>query len=1181
MTASDGRESARWTFCIDRGGTFTDVIGRAPDGREWSLKIPSEAPRQADAGVVAMRRLLNVADDAPFPAGRVSSIRVGTTVATNALLQRSGAKTLFVTNRGFADALLIGDQTRPHLFARDIAKPGPLYSGVVESAGRMAAGGDVVSPLDQDALRWELDEALAAGFESVAITFVHGDLYPDHEQLASTLARAAGFGFVAIGSEVSPLPRFIARAQTTIADAYLTPGLRAYVKSVSEAVAGADLYFMTSGGGLVRADVFRGRDAVLSGPAGGVIAVAGLTESTQSDAALGFDMGGTSTDVCRFAGRIERRDHAEVAGVRLRSPMVDVETIAAGGGSILDFDGFRARVGPASAGAHPGPAAYGRGGPATITDANLVLGRLDAGAMPELFGPRGDAPLDAAAARARLSDLATRMGLPTPEAAAEGFLAVAVEQMAGAIRRVSTERGFDPRNHTLVAFGGAAGQVACQIAEALDIDEILSPRYASLMSAWGIGQARLRLALRAGLAASLDESGVAAAAEMAVRLERDARSGLATQGVRETAINASVTIRYAESDTALNVPLSTSESMTHAFLADHRRLFGFVENDHAMIIESVEIEAVEAQAGAKQRTFDQARAGPPGVTETLGDVINGPALITRVDTQIWVADGWRAIPQADGLTQLVRIHPHRQRLSSDTVADPVTLELFNRRFMGVAEAMGAALERTARSVNIKERLDFSCALFDEHGDLVANAPHMPVHLGSMGASVRAVQGRHPRLVPGEAFALNNPYAGGTHLPDITVVMPVFHGDCVAPMFFVAARGHHADVGGVQPGSMPPFSTTVDEEGVLLDALPIMRNGDFLEPDVRRALTAGRYPARSPDRNIGDLKAQIAACQSGANAVIAMIDSYGLEAVTRYMGFVQQNAEANVRRAITRLANGRATVSMDGGGTIAVEITVDAGAGRATLDFTGTSAQLPTNFNAPSAIVSAAALYVFRTLVDDDIPLNAGCLKPLDLRIPSASMLNPQPPAAVVAGNVETSQHIVDALYEALGAMAHSQGTMNNFTFGDADRQYYETICGGAGATASAAGASAVHSHMTNSRLTDPEILERRFPIRVERFAVRRGSGGRGAHVGGDGVIRRIQFLAEMDVALLSTRREHAPKGLAGGLDGAPGRQRLIAADGTVKELSGCFSLKVQPGDAIEIETPGGGGYGTPGKLPQS
>jgi 5-oxoprolinase (ATP-hydrolysing) len=1016
----------------------------------------------------------------------------------------------------------------------------------------------------------ELDRALVAGFESVAISFLHADLYPGHEQEAVELALKAGFNFISSGNEVSPLPRFIDRAQTAVADAYLNPLLRVYVETLAEAVSGTDLYFMTSGGGLVRAEAFRGRDAVMSGPAGGVIAVAGLAKAKGCGAALGFDMGGTSTDVSRFAGRIERRDYAEVAGVRLRSTMVDVETIAAGGGSVLDFDGLRARVGPASAGADPGPAAYGRGGPATVTDANLVLGRLDPAAMPKLFGPNGDAPLDPAPALARLEELATRMGLPSARAAAEGFLAIAVEQMAGAIRRVSTERGFDPRGHTLIAYGGAAGQVACQIAEALDIGEILSPRYASLMSAWGIGQARLRVARRTGLSTPLDETGAGIASDAASRLERAARAALAAQGGHEAIVSRRAAIRYAETDTTIEVALGSGESMTRDFLAEHRRLFGFVEPEHPMIVESVEVEALDAR---------EADTAPVRDPDTVGgDPADGPALIVRKDTQIWVPEGWRANFEPDGLTRLTRTRRGSRRAISDVVGDPVTLELFNRRFMRVAEAMGTALERTARSVNIKERLDFSCALFDGAGGLVANAPHMPVHLGSMGASVTAVKTRHPELVDGDVFALNNPYAGGTHLPDITVVMPIFHGERT-PMFFVAARGHHADVGGVQPGSMPPFSTTVHDEGVMFDALPIMRGGVFLEADVRRALNAGPYPARSADRNIGDLKAQVAACQSGARAVMEMIHSYGLQTVIGYMGLVQANAENNVRRAITRLANGTASVPMDGGGVIAVEISVDAFIGQATLDFTGTSAQLPTNFNAPTAIVSAAALYVFRTLVDDDIPLNAGCLKPLELRIPPSSMLSPEPPAAVVAGNVETSQHVVDALYEALGVMAHSQGTMNNFTFGNDDRQYYETVCGGAGATRTAPGASAVQSHMTNSRLTDPEILERRFPVQVEHFAIRSGSGGDGASAGGDGVVRRIRFLEVMDVALLSTRRIHSPRGIAGGFDGAPGRQRLIGADGSVKELPGCFSFKVQPGDAIEIETPGGGGYGAPDATP--
>ena len=1186
-----------WTFWIDRGGTFTDVIGRGPDGAEQTLKLLSASPSYPDAAVEAMRRLLAVEPGAPFPAARVSAIKMGTTVATNALLERKGARTLLATTRGFRDSVLIGDQSRPELFALDIIRSEPLYSGVVEATERLAADGSLVLALDEAGLRADLMKAHAAGFTSVAIAFLHSDLNPAHELAAGVIARAAGFDYVALSHEVSPLPRFVPRAETTVADAYLTPVLRAYVEQVANAVEGAPLWFMTSAGALVRAEAFRGKDAVVSGPAGGVVGVARTAQSAGSAAVLGFDMGGTSTDVCRFAGVLERRDAAKVAGAKLRSPMLDVETVAAGGGSILTFDGFRARAGPASAGADPGPACYGRGGPATVTDANLVLGRLDPRFFPPVFGPRGDAPLDPQAARARLAELAQAMDL-TVEAAAEGFVAVAVEQMAQAVRRISTERGFDPRGHALVSFGGAAGQVCCQVADALGITEVLSPKHASLLSAWGIGQARVGALRQAGLELPLDGAGLKAAGALANRLETDTREALAAQGADTGSVERRLRLRYDGADAALPIGLGAEATVKAAFEDAHQRLFGFVEPERTVLIASVE---VEAEASDSQYSAHPGEGRDPGVFEldqpssersekSLGPGLrrdermivqaadlterDGPALIIRADTQIAVAAGWRATAEPDGLIRLTRTIPLTAGVIAADAPDPVTLELFNRRFMGVAEAMGAALERTAHSVNIKERLDFSCALFDADGGLVANAPHMPVHLGSMGASVRATTARHPVLNPGEAFALNNPYFGGTHLPDITVVMPVFMAPTDAvPAFYVAARGHHADVGGVQPGSMPPLSKTLDEEGVLLDAVPIMRDGRFLEAETRAALLTGQWPARAPDRNIADLKAQIAACQAGAAAVAGMIEAYGAGAVARYMTFVQKNAEQAVRRAVGRLTDGEARVPMDGGGEIVVTITVDREACEAVLDFTGSADQLASNFNAPSAIVDAAALYVFRSLVDDDIPLNAGCLTPLKILTRHGSMLDPEPPAAVVAGNVETSQHVVDALYAALGVMANSQGTMNNFTFGDDERQYYETICGGAGATARRDGTSAVHSHMTNSRLTDPEILERRFPVRVETFTVRPGSGGEGERRGGDGAIRRIRFLAPMESALLSSRRSHSPQGICGGGPALPGRQRLITADGAVRELTGCFSISVRPGDVVEIETPGGGGFG--------
>ena len=1201
MTIENGDTAGyKWSIWIDRGGTFTDLIARAPNGTLHTLKLLSTSPAYEDAAVEGMRRLLNVAPEAPFPAERVAEIRMGTTVATNTLLERRGAKTLFVATKGFADALAIGDQSRPDLFALSIVKPEPLYAGVVEADERLAADGAVVRALDEAALAERLAAAIAEGFTSAAIAFLHADLNPEHEVRAGALARAAGFDFVALSHQVSPLPRYIPRAETTVADAYLTPALSAYALRVARAVGGAPLYFMTSAGALVRAEAFRGRDAVVSGPAGGVVGAARTAEAAGAAAVLGFDMGGTSTDVCRFAGALERRGTAKVAGVKLRSPMLDVETVAAGGGSILAFDGLRARVGPASAGADPGPAAYGRSGPATITDANLVLGRIQPQAFPAVFGPNQDQPLDAAASRARLADLAAAMGAQSPEAAAEGFIAVCVEQTAQAVRRISTERGFDPRGHALVAFGGAAGQIACWVAEALGVQEVLSPRYASLLSAWGIGHADVGAMAQAGLDAPLDGPGLSAATDLAERLSSQTSASLRAQGAKVGAVVRRLMLRYDGADAVLAADFASIEAVRAGFETAHQRLFGFIEPALALLIAGVEVEAAAAAVGERPAAREsasgavvatparQVRMTAGGTTldapliaaDALTGSVAGPALIVRGDTQIAVAPGWTASAGADGLIRLTRGAAVETAAAEDlTKPNPVTLELFNRRFMGVAEAMGAALERTAHSVNIKERLDFSCALFDADGGLVANAPHMPVHLGSMGASVRAVRERHPVMAVGDAFALNNPYAGGTHLPDITVVTPVFVGEEAEPSFYVAARGHHADVGGVQPGSMPPFSTTLDDEGVLFDALPIMRSGRFLEAETRAALAAAPWPARRPDQNIADLKAQIAACRAGAEAVTAMIQAHGAATVARYMGFVQDNAEASVRRAIGRLTDGAARAPMDGGGEIVVRISVDAKAGSAILDFTGTSGQLPSNFNAPSAIVDAAALYVFRTLIDDDIPLNAGCLKPLNIVLPPHSMLSPAYPAAVVAGNVETSQHVVDALYAALGVMANSQGSMNNFTFGDSSRQYYETICGGVGATAGAGGASAVHSHMTNSRLTDPEILERRFPVRVEAFAIRADSGGHGAQRGGDGAVRRIRFLAPMEAALLSTRRDHPPQGIAGGAGARPGRQALITAGGAIEALPGCFSVTVKTGDAIEIETPGGGGFGAGGGPP--
>jgi 5-oxoprolinase (ATP-hydrolysing) len=1182
-----------WSFWIDRGGTFTDVIGQADDGEEVSLKLLSSSPAYEDAAVEAMRRVLGAGPGAPFPAHRVEAIKMGTTVATNALLERRGARTLFVATQGFADALIIGDQSRPDLFALNIVRPEPLYSGAVEARERLAADGAVVADLDRDDLAAKLKAAVAEGYTAAAIAFLHADLNPAHEIAAGALARAAGFEFVALSHEVSPLPRYIPRAETTVADAYLTPVLRAYVDKVAGAVAGAPLYFMTSAGGLVRASAFRGRDAVVSGPAGGVVGVANTARAAKVQQALGFDMGGTSTDVCRYAGRLERRDTATIAGVKLRSPMLDVETVAAGGGSILFFDGLRARVGPHSAGANPGPAAYGRGGPATVTDANLVLGRLDPRFFPAIFGPTADAPLDIEAARARLSELADAMGADSVEAAAEGFVAIAVEQTAQAVRRISTERGFDPRGHALVAFGGAAGQVGCQVAEALGVDEVLCPRHGSVLSAWGIGQARVTALKQAGLDAASTTPGWPApppcwkasrprpARPSPTRAPTAARSP-APCACATTAPTPNCPPRPARSPRSgppSKPPTAACSASWSRIRHRHRQRRG------------------RGGRGGEHRSSPAVRSVPPSTLPRIGegdgsdvrprrnhlrphrrrrdpDHLDGPALIVRPDTQIALPLGWRATAQADGLIRLTRAGGVQVRAIALDRPDPITLELFNRRFMGVAEAMGAALERTAHSVNIKERLDFSCALFDADGGLVANAPHMPVHLGSMGASVRAVRDRHPTLSPGDAFALNNPYAGGTHLPDITVVMPVF------------MPGARARPSTSPPAATMPMSAACSRAPCRPSPRPSTRRASCWTPSRSCAAAASWRPMRGaspgldlalprprpqhrrpqgPDRRLpgrrgGGRRDDRRLRRRGGGRLhdVRPAERHGLGAPRHRQALQRRGPRAHGRRRPDRRGHhgGRRQ------------------AGEATLDFRQSADQLSSNFNAPSAIVDATALYVFRTLVDDDIPLNSGCLAPLNILTRPGSMLAPAPPAAVVAGNVETSQHVVDALYAALGVMANAQGSMNNFTFGDETRQYYETLCGGAGATADADGASAVHTHMTNSRLTDPEILERRFPVRVETYEIRTCSGGDGLRRGGDGAVRRVRFLAPMEAALLSTRRAHAPQGISGGGPALRGEQRLITPDGAVKELPGCFSVTVQLGDVIEIKTPGGGGFGS-------
>ena len=1189
-----------WRFWIDRGGTFTDIVARRPDGRLETLKLLSEAPeRYPDAGIEGMRRMLGLDDAAALAAAPIEVVRMGTTVATNALLERRGEPTLLVITRGLGDALLIGTQQRPRLFDLDIRLPPPLYQRVVEADERIAADGEVLRPLDETALGADLRAARESGLDAVAIALLHGYRHPAHERAAARLAREAGFAQVSVSHEVSPLARIVPRGATTVADAYLSPVLGRYVARLRAPLKDKRLLFMQSNGGLAEAERFRGRDSVLSGPAGGVVGMAAAGRRAGCERLIGFDMGGTSTDVCLYEGEFERSQDNQVAGVRLQAPMLMIHTVAAGGGSVLKFADGRFQVGPESAGAQPGPACYGLGGPATVTDANLALGRLQAAAVPAVFGPDGDRPLDHAAATARLRELGEVMaaaGQPprSVEEVAAGLLEIAVERMARAVKHVSVRRGADAAAFTLCGFGGAAGQHACDVADALEIREVLLPPFAGVLSAWGIGLADLVELRQAPVQAALDGESLAAAAQTLAQLGDAAAAALVSQGVPRDAIAVEhrLRLRYEGSDTTLEVPLAAEAKVRDEFAAAHERRFGFVAS-HRLVLESVEAEARGGGGAAEEAGVHDAATSAntapgtcvawlgdawreiplvPRTSLRVGERLDGPALVPETNATTWVAPGWQAELDALGNLRLRRPRRRRARRAS-TRSDPVLLEVFNNRFMHVAEQMGAVLQNTASSVNIKERLDYSCAVFDPAGGLVANAPHMPVHLGSMGESVRAVMARFSdEMAPGDSFVLNDPYEGGTHLPDITVVTPFF-GAADRPQLYVASRAHHADIGGRTPGSMPADSRHIDEEGTLIRGLRLVSAGRFDEDGIRALLEGGRWPARNPAQNLADLGAQLAANRRGIGELERMMGEFGAEAVLAYMGHIQRNAANAVGDALLRLSDGEFRWQMDGGETVCVAVRIDRAARRAVIDFDGTSAQSAGNLNAPASICRAAVLYAFRCLVDRDIPLNEGCLAPLELRIPAGSLLNPRWPAAVAGGNVETSQCVVDALFGALGVVAAAQGTMNNLSFGNARHQYYETLCGGAGAGPGFDGASAVHTHMTNSRLTDPEILELRHPVRVEHFKVRRGSGGAGRHRGGDGVVRRLLFTEALDASLISNRRRVPPFGLAGGAPGLAGRNLVIRADGTVEELAGIASVSLRPGDAIEIATPGGGGFG--------
>jgi 5-oxoprolinase (ATP-hydrolysing) len=1198
-----------WQFWIDRGGTFTDIVARRPDGTLLTHKLLSESAAYDDAATSGIRHLLGLSANAALPADLIESVRMGTTVATNALLERKGDRTVFVTTRGFADSLRIAYQHRPKLFVRRIDLPSMLYEEIIEIGERIGAHGEVVRTLDTAAAESALRGAFARGLRACAIVLMHGYRYPAHEREIAAIATRIGFEQVSVSHEVSPLIKLVARGDTTVADAYLSPVLRRYVDRVAAALPGTRLQFMQSSGGLSDAQSFHGKDAILSGPAGGIVGAARTAQAAGFSKIIAFDMGGTSTDVGHFAGEFERALDVEVAGVRLRTPILRIHTVAAGGGSVCSFDGVRLRVGPDSAGANPGPASYRRGGPLTVTDCNVLLGRIQPDFFPALFGPGADQPLDADIVRRQFVELAAALPgrddsdvhVTAADAAAlaAGCIRIAVENMANAIKKISVQRGHDVTEYALTCFGGAAGQHACLVADALGMRTVLIHPLAGVLSAYGIGLADTLVMRQQTAEVPLDAPSLHDLAAKFAALESQVSAELGQQAFRDACLERSVLLKYADTDSTLMLKLradATPESLTGEFLAQYRTRYGFHVPGRAIVIDTIGVtgtgrspqppsaaRAFAARAGAlaplatRPVFFDGGWVDTPFFDrDTLrpGDAIAGPAVISERNTTVIVERGWRAtLTDADDLVLAKSAAARRETLALG--ADPVLLEIFNNLFMAIAEQMGVTLANTASSVNIKERLDFSCALFDAQGQLIANAPHMPVHLGSMGESVQEILRRRGRdIQPGDAFALNAPYAGGTHLPDVTVVMPVFLG-AGGPRFFVAARGHHADIGGITPGSMPSDSKSIDEEGVLIDCLRIVDRGAFREDALRVLLTSGPYPARNVAQNIADLRAQIAACQKGIAELAAMTGHYGLPVVQAYMQHVQDNAEAAVRKVIEVLKDGAYTYEMDNGAKVQVSIRIDHAKREATIDFTGTSAQQANNFNAPLPVTRAAVLYVFRTLVDDDIPMNAGCMKPLRLIVPEGSMLAPRHPAAVVAGNVETSQVVTDCLYGALGVLAASQGTMNNFTFGDDEHQYYETLSGGSGAGPTFDGTDAVQTHMTNSRLTDPEVLEWRFPVRLESFRIRRGSGGAGAHRGGDGVERRLRFLKPMTAVMLANHRRVAPFGVAGGGSAATGRNWIERANGEVQHFEAAFSARVASGDVIVIETPGGGGYGPP------
>ncbi len=1196
---------AKWQVWIDRGGTFTDVVAKDPDGNLLTHKLLSENPEKYnDAPIQGIRELLQLEENASIPEGIIENVKMGTTVATNALLERKGDRTLFVTTHGFGDALRIGYQNRPKLFDRHIILPEMLYEDVVEIHERVDANGGVILPLDKESARRGLKNAYLKGIRSVAIAFMHGYKFPQHEEAVAELAKEIGFLQVSTSSRVSPLMKLISRGDTTVVDAYLSPILRRYVDRVAtELGTGPNLMFMQSNGGLTDARLFQGKDAILSGPAGGVVGMVRTASMSGYDKIIGFDMGGTSTDVAHYKGEFERSFETMVAGIRMRAPMMHIHTVAAGGGSILHFDGSRYRVGPDSAGANPGPASYRRGGPLTVTDCNVMLGRIQPGYFPKVFGEHGNEPLAVAPVRdgfLRLAeDVALATGIPeqTPEAVAEGFLRIAIENMANAIKRISVQRGYDVTKYTLNCFGGAGGQHACSVADALGMKTVFLHPFAGVLSAYGMGLANVRAMRELQVEKEFDNRAPSIVEMACSKLVDEVEQEVKEQGVHPDRISVirKVHLRYEGTDTSLLIDSGSVDQMQKDFEKEHRQQFGFIAEERNLVIEAVSVEAVgggeylidpksEILGLASPEPEDEVRLYTGGkYVETRlfsreilqpGQKLRGPAIITEKTGTIFVKEGWEAKINEKNHLILNRFQERPRSEAIGTNVDPVMLEVFNNLFMSIAEQMGATLANTSYSINIKERLDFSCAIFDAKGQLVANAPHVPVHLGSMGESVKTViREKREEMRPGNVYVLNAPYNGGTHLPDVTVVTPVFDEIGEKLLFYVGSRGHHADIGGRTPGSSPPDSQHIEEEGVLIDDFLLVEEGRLREKETRELLLSGKYPCRNVNQNMADLAAQIAANETGLRELLEMVSNFGLDVVTAYMQHVQDNAEESVRRVLDVLKDGEFTYFMDGGNRIQVCISVDKDSRKAKIDFSGTSPQNKGNYNAPSAVCRAAVLYVFRTLVNDDIPLNQGCLKPLDIVIPPKTMISPEYPAAVISGNTEVSQAITDALFGALGVLASSQGTMNNFVYGNDTHQNYETICGGTGAGSTHDGTSGVHSHMTNTRMTDPEVVEHRFPVRVESFSIRRGSGGNGQYSGGDGVSRRIKFLEPMIATVLSSHRETEPYGLFGGFPGKRGENSVIRANGEVIKVKGNDEIEMGVGDLFMIKTPGGGGFG--------